>query len=89
MSYERTPEHRRLRGELIRKWKPWEKSTGPKTVEGKARAAKRGYKGGWRKQMQELRRLLKDQEQARGQLKCSATGYDRFQERVSQRQVKQ
>jgi len=36
MRYFRTPEHRRLRAELIRKWRPWEKSTGPTTPEGKA-----------------------------------------------------
>ena len=37
MSYYRTPEHRAMRAELIRRWKPWEKSTGPKSPEGKAR----------------------------------------------------
>ncbi len=45
MSYIRTPEHRALRAELIRRWKPWEKSTGPKTPEGKKKAAMRGFKG--------------------------------------------
>ena len=28
MSYYRTPEHRAMRAELIRRWKPWEKSPG-------------------------------------------------------------
>jgi hypothetical protein len=58
-------EHRRLRAELIGKWKPWEKSTGPKTNEGKVRAATRGFKGGWREQMREIRSILRKQEQER------------------------
>lgn len=48
MSYIRTPEHRELRRQLIQRWKPWEKSTGPKTAEGKRRSSLRGYKGGQR-----------------------------------------
>ena len=61
MSYFRTPEHRALRAELIRQWRPWEKSTGPKTEAGKARSAMRGFKGGWRDQLRELSRLLREQ----------------------------
>jgi hypothetical protein len=57
MSYERTPEHRALRAEMIHRWKPWEKSTGPKTLQGKARAARRGFKGGLRGL---LRRIASD-----------------------------
>jgi len=60
MSYYRTPEHRAMRAELIRRWKPWEKSTGPKSPEGKAKSAIRGYKGGLRDQVRELSRLLKE-----------------------------
>jgi len=58
MSYYRTPEHRALRAELIRKWKPWEESTGPKSVEGKAKVSRNAYKGGWRGTMREIRRAL-------------------------------
>ncbi len=36
MSYERTPEHRARQAERIRDWCPWEKSTGPRTAEGKS-----------------------------------------------------
>ncbi len=60
MSYVRTPEHRALRAELIRRWKPWEKSTGPRSPEGKTRSAMRGYKGGKRNQLQELARVLRE-----------------------------
>jgi hypothetical protein len=61
MSYYRTPEHRAIRAELIRHWKPWEKSTGPKTEQGKAQSAMRGYKGGTREMLRELARILREQ----------------------------
>ncbi len=61
MSYERTPQHRAVRAQLIRKWKPWEKSTGPKTKEGKYRSAMRAYKGGYRELFRSLARLLRGQ----------------------------
>ena len=63
MSYCRTPQHRRLRAELIRKWKPWEKSTGPKTEQGKSRVSRNAFKGGWREQLGGLRRALRQQKQ--------------------------
>ena len=40
-----TDARRRQQSELIRSWAPWRKSTGPKTPEGKAIAAHRGYQG--------------------------------------------
>lgn len=61
MSYYRTPEHRALKAESIRRWKPWEKSTGPKTEEGKNRSAMRGFKGGQRALLRELARVLREQ----------------------------
>jgi len=61
MSYLRTPEHRALRAALIHLWKPWERSTGPKSKAGKERSAMRGFKGGDRKEMRELARALKSQ----------------------------
>lgn len=51
-----TPERRARQAEAIRLWKPWAKSTGPRTNEGKARAKMNAYRGGrWR----ELRELSK------------------------------
>ena len=65
MSYYRTPEHRRLRSELIRRWRPWEKSTGPRTPEGKASSSRNRWRGGKREQfrtlMRELRSALDEQ----------------------------
>ena len=58
MSYYRTAEHRRLRAELIQRWKPWEQSTGPRTAEGKATASRNGYRGGERKGLRALAKLL-------------------------------
>ena len=51
MSYYRMAEHRRLRAELIRRWKPWKRSTGPRTEEVKATSSRNGYKGGERQRL--------------------------------------
>ena len=64
MSYYRTPEHRAKRAELIQRWKPWEKSTGPKSTDGKTRSAMRGFKGQTREMLRELARMLREQEAA-------------------------
>jgi hypothetical protein len=48
-------------GSLIQRWKPWERSTGPKTPEGKARVSRNAYKGGTRPLLRELARLLREQ----------------------------
>ena len=67
MSYIRTPEHRAMRAQLIQQWKPWLKSTGPETPEGKAKVSLNAYKGNIRgvlrklsAYLQEQRRLLAD-----------------------------
>jgi len=70
MSYLRTAEHRALRAQLNRQWKPWEHSTGPKTQEGKEKVSQNAYKGGWRQQFKELRALLKEQDKALSEAFC-------------------
>lgn len=65
MSYYRTPEHRKLRSELIRKWKPWEQSTGQRSDEGKAASAANSIKHGLRSksrldELNELKRYLRE-----------------------------
>jgi hypothetical protein len=53
-----TPERKARQAALIRTWKPWAKSTGPRTEEGKARAARNGDKGGeWKVELDKVREL--------------------------------
>jgi len=56
-----TPERRARQSELIRQWKPWEQSTGPRTAESKSRVARNAYKGGLRPMLRELARALNEQ----------------------------
>jgi hypothetical protein len=42
-----TPKRRARQGQLIRETKPWEKSTGPTSAEGKAVSSRNAYKGDW------------------------------------------
>ncbi len=53
-----TPERRARQAALIRTWKPWERSTGPRTDEGKARTSRNGFKGGHRATLRELAKEL-------------------------------
>lgn len=41
-----TEEERKKQAEAIRRWKPWENSTGPKTAAGKERCRLNAYKTG-------------------------------------------
>ena len=43
-----TKEQRERQAEVIRKWKPWERSTGPTSDEGKAIASRNALKHGMR-----------------------------------------
>ena len=60
-----TPERRARQSQAIRRWRPWDRSTGPRTPQGKAQAAQNAYKGGrWRVErevMKELRQALREQ----------------------------
>jgi len=53
-----TPQRRRRQSELIRQWRPWEKSTGPRTPAGKVRAANNAHQGGTRPMLRALSRTL-------------------------------
>jgi len=53
-----TPERRARQAALIRTWRPWERSTGPRTPGGKARSARNAYKGGHRNRLRQLIRSL-------------------------------
>jgi hypothetical protein len=59
-----TPEQRQRQRELIQRWKPWEKSTGAKTVRGKSKSSKNAVKNGEsvkiRQFIKEVNRLLRE-----------------------------
>lgn len=55
-----TAERRARHAELIRTWRPWERSTGPKTEEGKSRSKNNRYRGAERPRLRELMRYLRD-----------------------------
>ena len=64
-----TLERRKRQAELIRSWKPWERSTGPKSPEGKLQVARNAWRGGHRQKLRELSRLVNEEvRQARGLL---------------------
>ena len=41
-----TSRRRALQAQLIRRWKPWRRATGPRTIEGKSRSAQNALKFG-------------------------------------------
>ena len=53
-----TPERKARQAELIKQYKPWVKSTGPRTLEGKVKASRNAYKGGHWLQMRELSKMV-------------------------------
>lgn len=56
-----TPERRAHQAELIKKWKPWELSTGARTFEGKARSSQNACKHGMSRLIKEIRKVLREQ----------------------------
>ena len=58
-----TAAERQRQSELIRQWEPWQHSTGAQTLEGKVKASRNAFKGGFRQELKELRQLLQEQEQ--------------------------
>jgi hypothetical protein len=53
-----TLERRQRQAELIRQWKPWVQSTGPKSAEGKALVSRNAWRGGYRAELRELTKLV-------------------------------
>ena len=51
-------ERRARQAELIRLWKPWKQSSGPKSVEGKERVSRNAWTGGHRAQLRELSKMV-------------------------------
>lgn len=58
-----TPERRARQAKLIKQWQPWKNSTGPTSVEGKAKTSGNAWKGGVRPQLREVSKVLREQEQ--------------------------
>ena len=56
-----TTERRMKQAEAIQRWRPWERSTGPKSSDGKAVCAQNGYKGGQRPALRAVARALRAQ----------------------------
>ena len=53
-----TPERRARQAALIRTWKPWAQSTGPRTPDGKRKTSRNAYKGGHWRMLRELSRTV-------------------------------
>jgi hypothetical protein len=53
-----TPERRKKQTEAIRQWKPWNQSTGPKSLEGKAAVAGNAWNGGTRLKLRQAIKAL-------------------------------
>ena len=53
-----TTERRQRQSQLIQTWKPWERSTGPKTIEGKEVAARNSWKGGHRTKLRAIIQMV-------------------------------
>lgn len=56
-----TQAQRAQQSEKIRQWKPWARSTGARTPEGKAESSRNAYKGGVRAMLREMAALLREQ----------------------------
>jgi len=56
-----TPERRARQAELIRQWRPWEQSTGPRTEAGKRVVSRNAYKGSTWMLIRGLSRALREQ----------------------------
>lgn len=62
MSHGWTPERRARQAQAIRRWRPWEQSTGPVSEQGKAIVSRNAWKGGARPMLRKLAKLLRELE---------------------------
>ncbi len=63
-----TPERRARQAELIRTWRPWKQSTGPRSSDGKERVSRNAWKGGHRAQLRELTKMVNEHVQSAREL---------------------
>ena len=66
-----TLERRQRQAELIRQWKPWVQSTGPKSPEGRERVSRNAWTGGHRAQLRELSKMVNAEVRAARELVSS------------------
>lgn len=55
-----TPDRRAKQSAAIRRWRPWEQSTGPRTAEGKRRSSRNAGREGLHEKLRTLARLLRE-----------------------------
>jgi hypothetical protein len=53
-----TPERKARQAALIREWRPWEQSTGPRSAEGKSTVSRNAWQGGARAALCEVAQAL-------------------------------
>ena len=53
-----TLERRARQAELIRQWRPWAKSTGPRSPEGRQRVSRNAWTGGHRQKLRDLSSMV-------------------------------
>lgn len=56
-----SPERKARQATAIRNWRPWERSTGPRTPEGKAKASRNAWKGGFWLELRAIRRMVNEE----------------------------
>lgn len=54
-----TQERRTQQAKTIQRWKPWQRATGPKSPEGKAKVSRNAFKGGQRPALRQSIAILK------------------------------
>jgi len=54
-------ERRQRQAQLIKQWKPWQHSTGAKTIEGKTKVSRNAFKGGSHVLLKNVARYLREQ----------------------------
>ena len=76
-----TEEERKKQAEAIRRWKPWEQSTGPKTEDGKNRCKMNAFKSGfYTLEYKILRRALNHQKQFVKGVEIWAAAHNKLEE---------
>jgi hypothetical protein len=53
-----TEDRKARQAALIRTWRPWERSTGPRTADGKAKASRNAWKGGQWLELRQVSRIV-------------------------------